>query len=107
MEAARRTFSPEFMNRIDKLVVFHSLSSEQLEKVLQIELNQVQRRVLETDKRRFLFHLTDAGRPFILQEGADRCYRARHLQRAVYPPVVSPLADLLGTGQVKSGGTPC
>src|SRR2546428_5857986 len=69
MEAARRTFSPEFMNRLDKLVVFHSLSPEQLEKVLQIELNQVQRRVLETDKRRVLFPVAHAGGPILLPEG--------------------------------------
>src|SRR6266581_4859169 len=97
VEAARRTFSPEFMNRLDKLVVFHALSSEQLEKVLQIELNQVQRRVLETDKRRFLFHVTDAGRQFILQEGTDRRYGARHLKRAIDRHVISPLANLLAT----------
>ncbi len=107
MEAARRTFSPEFMNRLDELVVFHSLSSEQLEKVLQIELNQVQRRVLETDKRRFLFHVTDAGRQFILQEGSDRRYGARHLKRAIDRHVISPLANLLATEQVKMGDTLC
>ena len=107
MEAARRTFSPEFMNRLDKLVVFHSLSPEQLEKVLQIELNQVQRRVLETDKRRFLFHVTDAGRQFILQEGSDRRYGARHLKRAIDRHVISPLANLLATEQVKMGDTLC
>src|SRR5438128_2470219 len=107
MEAARRTFSPEFMNRLDKLVVFHSLSPEQLEKVLQIELNQVQRRVLETDKRRFLFHVTDAGRQFILQEGTDRRYGARHLKRAIDRHVISPLANLLATEQVKMGDTLC
>src|SRR6266705_2126246 len=107
VEAARRTFSPEFMNRLDKLVVFHALSSEQLEKVLQIELNQVQRRVLETDKRRFLFHVTDAGRQFILQEGTDRRYGARHLKRAIDRHVISPLANLLATEQVKMDDTLC
>src|SRR5260370_28000387 len=53
VEAARRKFSPEFMNRLDKVVVFHPLRREQLERVLEIELGQVQQRVLETAKGQF------------------------------------------------------
>ena len=53
MEAARRKFSPEFMNRLDKVVVFHPLRRDQLEEVLEIELGQVQQRVLETAKGSF------------------------------------------------------
>ena len=64
MEAARRKFSPEFMNRLDKVVVFHPLKREQLEEVLEIELGQVQQRVLETAKGQFLFRVTPAGRDF-------------------------------------------
>src|SRR5438309_8072974 len=59
VEAARRKFSPEFMNRLDKVVVFHPLQRTQLEEVLEIELGQVQQRVLETAKGQFLFRLTD------------------------------------------------
>src|SRR5438034_9817438 len=62
VEAARRKFSPEFMHRLDKVVVFHPLRREQLEKVLEIELGQVQQRVLETAKGQFLFRVTDTGR---------------------------------------------
>src|SRR6202171_2927203 len=72
MEAARRKFSPEFMNRLDKIVVFHPLQREQLEEVLQIELGNVQRRVLETAKGQFLFRVTNAGRDFLLKEGTDK-----------------------------------
>ena len=61
VEAARRKFSPEFMNRLDKVVVFHPLRREQLEEVLEIELGQVQQRVLETAKGQFLFRVTTAG----------------------------------------------
>src|SRR6202140_1033204 len=60
VEAARRKFSPEFMNRLDKVVVFHPLRREQLEEVLDIELGQVQQRVLETAKGQFLFRVTGA-----------------------------------------------
>jgi hypothetical protein len=103
MEAARRKFSPEFMNRLDKVVVFHPLQREQLEEVLQIELGNVQRRVLETAKGQFLFRVTNAGRDFLLKEGTDQRYGARHLKRAIERHVVYPLANLLATEQVQLG----
>jgi ATP-dependent Clp protease ATP-binding subunit ClpB len=103
VEAARRKFSPEFMNRLDKLVVFHPLQREQLEEVLDIELGQVQRRVLETAKGQFLFRVTNPGRDFLLQEGTDQRYGARHLKRAIERHVVYPLANLLATEQLRLG----
>ena len=103
VEAARRKFSPEFMNRLDKIVVFHPLSREQLAEVLQIELAQLQQRILEAVKGQFLFRVTDAGRNFLLYEGTDQRYGARHLKRAIERHVVFPLANLLATGQVNAG----
>src|SRR5207248_9326942 len=103
VEAARRKFSPEFMNRLDKLVVFHPLQREQLQEVLDIELGQVQQRVLETAKGQFLFRVTPAGRDFLLKEGTDQRYGARHLKRAIERYVVYPLANLLATEQVHLG----
>lgn len=107
VEAARRKFSPEFMNRLDKVVVFHPLRREQLERVLEIELGQVQQRVLETAKGQFLFRVTDPGRDFLLQEGTDQRYGARHLKRAIERHVVYPLANLLATEQVHLGDLVC
>jgi ATP-dependent Clp protease ATP-binding subunit ClpB len=107
MEAARRKFSPEFMNRLDKIVVFHPLQREQLEEVLEIELGQVQQRVLETAKGQFLFRVTPAGREFLLLEGTDQRYGARHLKRAIERYVVYPLANLLATEQVHIGDLVC
>jgi ATP-dependent Clp protease ATP-binding subunit ClpB len=107
VEAARRKFSPEFMNRLDKVVVFHPLRRVQLEKVLEIELGQVQQRVLETAKGQFLFRVTDPGREFLLQEGTDQRYGARHLKRAIERHVVYPLANLLATEQVHLGDLVC
>src|SRR5277367_5843342 len=107
VEAARRKFSPEFMNRLDKVVVFHPLQREQLEEVLEIELGQVQQRVLETAKGQFLFRVTAAGREFLLQEGTDQRYGARHLKRAIERHVVYPLANLLATEQVHLGDLVC
>ena len=107
VEAARRKFSPEFMNRLDKVVVFHPLRREQLEEVLEIELGQVQQRVLETAKGQFLFRVTANGREFLLQEGTDQRYGARHLKRAIERHVVYPLANLLATEQVHLGDLVC
>jgi ATP-dependent Clp protease ATP-binding subunit ClpB len=102
-EAANRKFAPEFMNRIDKVVVFHPLRTEQLEQILDIELAVVQQRVLETAKGRFLLRVTPAGREFLLREGTDLKYGARHLKRAIERHVVHPLAGLLATEQVALG----
>jgi len=103
VEAARRKFSPEFMNRLDKVVVFHPLRREQLQEVLDIELGRVQQRVLDTAKGQFLFRVTEAGRDFLLREGTDQRYGARHLKRAIERHVVYPLANLLATDQVNLG----
>jgi hypothetical protein len=75
--------------------------------VLEIELGQVQQRVLETAKGQFLFRVTDTGREFLLQEGTDQRYGARHLKRAIERHVVYPLANLLATEQVHLGDLIC
>jgi ATP-dependent Clp protease ATP-binding subunit ClpB len=85
------------MNRIDKVVVFHSVWTEQLEQILEIELGMVQQRVPETAKGRFLFRVMPAAREFLLREGADLKYGARHLKRAIERHLVYPLASLLAT----------
>jgi hypothetical protein len=103
VEAARRKFTPEFMNRIDKTVVFKTLRDEHLTQILEIELGMVQQRVLDTAKGRFLFRITAAAREFLLREGTDLKYGARHLKRAIERHIVYPLASLLATEQVRPG----
>jgi ATP-dependent Clp protease ATP-binding subunit ClpA len=103
VEAARRKFSPEFMNRLDTVVVFHPLKREELDEVLEIELGQVQKRISDSTAHPFLFRITSEGREFLLQEGTDQKYGARHLKRAIERYVVSPLARLLATAQVRPG----
>ena len=103
VEAARRKFSPEFMNRLDKLVVFHPLKREELEEVLEIELRQVQKRVLDSTTGPFLFRVTSEGRQFLLEEGTDQRYGARHLKRAIERYIVYPIARLVATAQVRQG----
>ena len=103
VEAARRKFSPEFMNRLDKVVVFHPLKREELDEVLEIELRQVQKRLLDCATSPFQFRITNEGRQFLLQEGTDQRYGARHLKRAIERYVVCPIARVLATAQVRSG----
>jgi ATP-dependent Clp protease ATP-binding subunit ClpB len=104
VDAARRKFSPEFMNRIDKIVVFRTLRSEHLEQILEIELGMVQQRILQaTGNSQFVFSCTPKVKQFLLAEGTDLKYGARHLKRAIERFIVFPLANLVATGQVKLG----
>ena len=102
-EAARRKFSPEFMNRIDKIVVFRSLKHQELCEILDLELKAVQRRVDEGAGEPFSFTLTGSAREFLLSEGIEYRYGARHLKRAIERFLVDPLATLSATGQVRIG----
>ena len=104
IEAARRRFSPEFMNRFDKIVVFHPLGAAELRKILTIELNVVQQRIFNAAKAApFVFTLTEEAKDFLLLEGTDMKYGARHLKRAVDRHLVHPLSNLIATGQVRGG----
>ena len=103
-EAARRKFTPEFMNRIDKVVVFKTLRPEHLSQILEIELGMVQQRVLlASGANQFVFNCTAKVKEFLLKEGTDPRYGARHLKRAIERNIVFPLANLVATGQVKLG----
>ena len=102
-EAAKKKFSPEFMNRLDKVVVFHPLHDEQLEKILEIELGMVQKRIMDSGRGQFIFRATSEARRFLLQEGTDIKYGARHLKRAIERFVVHPLSNLLATDQIRFG----
>ncbi len=104
VDAARRKFSPEFMNRIDKSVVFRTLRSEHLQQILEIELGMVQQRILTASAvNQFVFSCTPKVKSFLLHEGTDPKYGARHLKRAIERHVVFQLANLVATGQVKLG----
>lgn len=103
-EAARRKFSPEFMNRIDKVVVFKTLKPEHLVNILEIELGMVQQRILQaTGNHQFVFSCTQPVKTFLLREGTDPKYGARHLKRAIEKNIVFPLANLVATGQIRLG----
>jgi ATP-dependent Clp protease ATP-binding subunit ClpA len=102
-ESARRKFSPEFMNRIDKLVVFRRLNRDQLRQILDLELRALQRRICEGQEPHFTYTLTDEAKQFLLAQGTDYRYGARHLKRAIERFLVYPLAALVSTGQVLRG----
>jgi len=104
IDAARRKFSPEFMNRIDKSVVFKTLRPENLEQILEIELGMVQQGILAAAAaNQFVFNCTAKVKSYLLHEGTDPKYGARHLKRAIERHLVLPLANLVATGQVKLG----
>jgi ATP-dependent Clp protease ATP-binding subunit ClpB len=103
LEAAKRKFSPEFMNRIDKVVVFRSLHTEHLTEILEIELRAVQRRITEGTGEKFVFKCTQAAKSFLLEEGIDFKYGARHLKRSIERFLVYPLSNLIATNQVGMG----
>lgn len=98
--AASRKFAPEFLNRIDKTVVFNPLQPEQLDRILQIELSTLQQRILRTPLGGCQFRLTSPAKAFLLREGTSPVYGARHLKRAIERHVVLPLANLIATRQV-------
>jgi ATP-dependent Clp protease ATP-binding subunit ClpB len=104
VEAARRKFTPEFMNRIDKVVVFRPLGQPELRKILGLELNILQQRIFNSSTTTpFVFSLTEAAKDFLLREGTDMKYGARHLKRAIDRTLVHPLSNLIATQQVRGG----
>lgn len=104
LEAARRKFTPEFMNRLDKVVVFQPLGEAELRRILDIELGLVQRRVFESAAGLgFVFTTTNAAKDLLLEQGTDVKYGARHLKRAIERLLVQPMSNLIATGQVRGG----
>jgi ATP-dependent Clp protease ATP-binding subunit ClpB len=104
VEAARKKFTPEFMNRIDKTVVFRPLGQEELRKILDLELNILQQRVFNSpNSAPFGFSLTESAKTYVLNEGTDVKYGARHLKRAIERSLVHPLSNLIATAQLRTG----
>ena len=97
VEAARRKFSPEFMNRIDKVVVFRSLKEHHLRQILELELASVQDRIMRSAGTKFVFQCSDAAKDMLLKEGIDYKYGARHLKRSIERFLVYPLSNLVAT----------
>jgi ATP-dependent Clp protease ATP-binding subunit ClpA len=104
MEAAKKKFTPEFMNRLDKIVVFQSLGEAQLRRIVDLELSQVQKRIFQSSNERpFVFTATAAAKQYLLDQGTDIRYGARHLKRAIERLVVQPISNLMATDQIQGG----
>jgi len=99
--AARRKFTPEFVNRLDKIVVFQPLGQEELRRIIDIELEMVQERIQNSADKSFVVNVTESAREFLLMEGTDSRYGARHLKRAIEHLLVQPLANLIASGQIR------
>jgi ATP-dependent Clp protease ATP-binding subunit ClpA len=101
LEATRRIFSPEFLNRIDRRIVFNSLGDAEFRRILELELGYVRSRVrkrLEVDLR-----CTPAARRYLLERGTNPRYGARPLRGLLESEVLFAVANLIGSGQVREG----
>jgi ATP-dependent Clp protease ATP-binding subunit ClpB len=102
LDEVRRFFRPEFLNRVDEIIVFHALSEEQLKKIVEIQLARVRARLAD---RRITLTLTDEARAELVRTGYDPRYGARPLKRAIQKKIETPLGKLLLQGAVKDGQT--
>jgi ATP-dependent Clp protease ATP-binding subunit ClpA len=103
-DAARRRFTPEFMNRIDQVVTFQPLGEPELQRILDLELDDVRRRVARaTGSGTIRFKLDQGAREMLLREGTDARYGARHLKRAIERNLVYPMSNLIATKQLEAG----
>jgi ATP-dependent Clp protease ATP-binding subunit ClpB len=100
LEELRRHFRPEFLNRVDELIVFHSLSEEQLKRIVEIQLTRLRSRLAE---RHIGIELTDAARTHLVRTGYDPNYGARPLKRAIQKEIETPLARLVLEGKLRDG----
>jgi ATP-dependent Clp protease ATP-binding subunit ClpB len=102
MEALRQTFRPEFLNRIDDIIVFNALSREHLTQIIEIQLNRVKNLLAE---KGVSLELTQEARDLIVSEGYDPTYGARPMKRAIQRLIQDPLAMKILNGELKAGET--
>jgi ATP-dependent Clp protease ATP-binding subunit ClpB len=102
LEEMRHAFRPEFLNRVDEIIVFHSLSEEHLKQIVDIQLERLRSRLAE---RRLKLELTDAARTHLVRSGYDPTYGARPLKRAIQKQIETPLGRLMLKGEVHDGQT--
>jgi ATP-dependent Clp protease ATP-binding subunit ClpA len=105
MSAARKKFMPEFLNRLDQIVMFKTLTQKDLDGILSLELDKLWDRVASHSKIPFEFNVSPAAFKQILKEGYDRRYNARNLKRTIEKHVALPLGRLVSTGQIMPSDT--
>ena len=102
MEAAKKFFKPEFINRLDDIVCFRMLEKTELNRIVELEISKVLSRL---KNKRIVLTLDDSAREFLMKEGYDPQYGARPMRRAVEKHIEDPLAEALLRGEVKEGDT--
>jgi ATP-dependent Clp protease ATP-binding subunit ClpB len=105
MAAARSKFKPEFLNRLDKVIMFKTLTPSDLDSILSLELEKLWDRIASHSPVQFEFQVSPSGLRQILKEGYDRRYNARNLKRTIDQHVATPLGRLVATGQVLPSDT--
>jgi ATP-dependent Clp protease ATP-binding subunit ClpB len=100
LDVVRGTFKPEFVNRLDEVVVFEALTSAELERIVDLQVEALQRRLAD---RRLTLHVTDAAREWLTLSGYDPVYGARPLRRLVQKAIGDRLAKALLAGDVRDG----
>jgi ATP-dependent Clp protease ATP-binding subunit ClpB len=98
LDALRHHFRPEFLNRVDEIIVFHALTEEDLKKIVDIQLERLRSRLIE---RRITLELTDEAKSHLARSGYDPVYGARPLKRAIQREIETPLSRLILKGDVK------
>src|SRR5256885_14628519 len=102
LDEMRRHFRPEFLNRVDEIIVFHALSEDHLKRIVEIQLGRLRARLAD---RHITLVLTDAARANLVRTGYDPHYGARPLKRAIQKKIETPLGRLLLKGEVRDGQT--
>ena len=102
MDVVRAHFRPEFLNRLDEIILFHRLGSAHMAPIVDIQVARVAKLLAD---RKITIHLTDAARDWLGRVGYDPVYGARPLKRAVQRYLQDPLADLILKGEVRDGST--
>lgn len=100
MEALRSHFRPEFLNRVDDIIIFHPLDAEVLKRIVAIQVGLVQKRLAD---RKIEIELTEKAKELLAEEGFDLIYGARPLKRVIQRDVLNPLASRILAGDVKEG----
>jgi ATP-dependent Clp protease ATP-binding subunit ClpB len=103
LEAAKRNFSPEFMNRIDFVLVFRRLGPIHFQRILDLELAAIQELVFQNSQQKFFFRCTEAAKKILLDSGIHPAYGARNIRRVLNQKLVLPIANLLATAQLVTG----
>jgi ATP-dependent Clp protease ATP-binding subunit ClpC len=101
-KALKATFRPEFLNRIDEIITFKPLEVEDVERIVDLQMREIQERVAESG---LAIKLTDAARRWLAREGFDRSFGARPLRRALQKYIEGPLSTQMLRGEIKSGDT--